>query len=81
MRWLILGLALLTTSCDNESERANVEERLPPGCRLIDAGSYKGDDVLVVACDGRRTTTTDLRWRSGKVNRYASVVWIEENRR
>jgi hypothetical protein len=57
----MVTLVLLLAGCeDRETARARNEQRLPPGCRIIDM-DY-GDLRAAVVCDGRKSTTSLRAW-------------------
>lgn len=68
--------ALLLAGCEpREEARARNEQRLPPGCHIIDL-DY-GDLRAAVVCDGRKTTTSVRSWRSGKTSHTEANAVIE----
>ncbi len=77
--------ALALASCNSPESiaesRTNVEARLPEGCTVTYAGELQTRTrdlpVVVVICDGRRTTTTTATYRSGKVTRPVTTVEID----
>lgn len=56
-----MSLVLLLAGCeDREVARARNEQKLAPGCRIIDL-DY-GDLRVAVICEGRKTTTSLRVW-------------------
>lgn len=55
---VIFLASLLVASCneDREVARKRNEQKLPPGCRIIDL-DY-GDLTAAVVCEGKKTTTS-----------------------
>lgn len=58
---IVLGLALLLAACEDRAvARKRNEDRLPPGCKIVDL-DY-GNLTAAVVCEGRRTTTSLEEW-------------------
>lgn len=58
--WVLL-VALLVSACEGKEEsRARNEQKLPPGCKIIDL-DY-GDLRAAVVCEGRKTSTSLRSW-------------------
>lgn len=58
---LVAACVFLAGCEDRETARLRNEERLPPGCRIIDM-DY-GELRAAVVCDGRKTTTQLREWQ------------------
>jgi hypothetical protein len=57
----VVLMALALAGCETREEaRARNEERLPPGCRIVDM-DY-GDLRVAVICEGRKTNTSVRAW-------------------
>lgn len=74
----LLSLSLLLVGCDGEKTKKDVQSRLPAGCFIYEFPKYPGiRTLIVVACEGRRTTTQNFEWQNGKTSAQAVSVWIE----
>lgn len=82
-RLAIVGVALLLTGCKPTAEQhQHVLQALPPGCSIFSLGPYGSfDDLVVITCDGRVTTSLNQHWshQCGKArcNDYGATFFIK----
>lgn len=81
MRWAaILCAALFLAGCETkEDQGARINQALPSGCSIKSLGKYGGvDDVVVVFCNSRTTTTTNYTesHSAGKFRRTEQKVSV-----
>jgi hypothetical protein len=66
-------------AADRAAEKAQSEQtvkNLPAGCTLT-SGPYYGRRLIVVTCDGRKTTTMNESHREGKYTRQSTTVTVQ----
>jgi hypothetical protein len=83
MKKLILIATLALAGCNEEGRKRaldSINTKLPEGCFMSDMGSYASiRRVLVVICDGAKTTSINTSWMAGKTSMNGVTVQIEEN--
>lgn len=76
---VLIFAALFLAACDpTQAEIEKVRAAMPPGCTLTDVGDYGGvRHLVIVRCDGRRTSTQSYQQQSGKTSYGVAIVQID----
>lgn len=71
----------ILVGCDgktSEESQAELYNALPSGCQVVNIKNYMSISLLVVVtCDGKMVTTTNMYTTSGKTSVKNAVVHIE----
>lgn len=75
-----VAVLLLLGACGpTENQKKAVQQSLPRGCSVLNLGQYGSiNNLVVVICDGRPTTSTNYRENRGKYSAQQAALWVGE---
>lgn len=68
------AVTILSACGPTDEQRARVRAALPPGCQIVDLGTYGNiESMVALICDGRQTTSLNVEDGHGKTSDRYSV--------